>query len=157
MKTLDIEVALLTALNIRQNIIVPNISFGISRKIDGKCHNLHECDILSLTKSNYATEYEIKVSKSDFKADKKKKHKHNSLFIKYFCYVVPLEMKAFAEERLEEGQGLIIVTDKLKLSYVALPKEQKCVKWTDEERLKLAHLGCMRIKNLKTKISKNKL
>ena len=28
-----------------------------------------ECDVLSVTKSDYICEYEIKISKSDFKAD----------------------------------------------------------------------------------------
>jgi len=35
-----------------------------------------ECDVLSVTKTDYICEYEIKISKSDFKADfKKEKHK----------------------------------------------------------------------------------
>lgn len=35
-----------------------------------------ECDVLSVTKSDYVCEYEIKISRSDFKADfKKEKHK----------------------------------------------------------------------------------
>ena len=35
-----------------------------------------ECDVLSVTKSDYICEYEIKISRSDFKADfKKEKHK----------------------------------------------------------------------------------
>ena len=44
--------------NYRANLIVPNISWGLG---------LHECDLLVLTSSGYATEIEIKVSKADLK------------------------------------------------------------------------------------------
>ena len=42
-----------------------------------------ECDVLSVTKSDYICEYEIKISKSDFKADFKKT-KHNLINEKVF-------------------------------------------------------------------------
>jgi hypothetical protein len=42
-------------------------------------YNMHECDIISVTKDNYTYEYEIKVSLSDFKADFKKVNKHKWL------------------------------------------------------------------------------
>ena len=38
-----------------------------------------ESDFLALTKSGYLYEGEVKISKSDFKADFKKKEKHNIL------------------------------------------------------------------------------
>jgi hypothetical protein len=39
-------------------------------------YGLAECDVISISKSNYIYEYEIKVSRSDFKADfNKEKHK----------------------------------------------------------------------------------
>ena len=40
---------------------------------------LHECDILMINKNHFATEFEIKRSKSDFNADFKKVHKHSLL------------------------------------------------------------------------------
>jgi hypothetical protein len=43
----------------------------------------HEADILAVTKSGYAYEYEIKISLSDFRADKKKRAKHASLSGQY--------------------------------------------------------------------------
>lgn len=53
-----------------------------------------ERDYLTVNKSGYATEYEIKISKSDFKNDfKKQKHKHMKLgrggIIRRFYFVVP--------------------------------------------------------------------
>lgn len=40
---------------------------------------LGECDVISISKSGYVYEYEIKVSRSDFKADFKKTWKHEKL------------------------------------------------------------------------------
>jgi len=40
---------------------------------------LHECDVLAISKSGYLIEYEIKRSRSDFRADFKKEHKHRFL------------------------------------------------------------------------------
>lgn len=62
MTTLEMEIALMRELNIRKNIIVPNVSFGMYFKGYGA---LHECDLLCLSKSGYATEIEIKIIKSD--------------------------------------------------------------------------------------------
>ena len=49
----------------------------------------HECDILTVSPSYWATEVEIKISLSDLKADFKKKHNHLSNAIKYFYYCIP--------------------------------------------------------------------
>ena len=39
-------------------------------------YGLSECDVISISKSDYIYEYEVKISRSDFKADfKKEKHK----------------------------------------------------------------------------------
>ena len=40
---------------------------------------MYEADILAVTRSGYASEYEIKLSLSDFRADRKKREKHCSL------------------------------------------------------------------------------
>jgi hypothetical protein len=45
---------------------------------------MSECDVISITKSDYICEYEVKISKSDFKADfNKPKHK---LMLEKKCY-----------------------------------------------------------------------
>ena len=85
MTTLEIEIALMEHFNVRQNSIVPNISWGIA--------NLHECDILVLSKSNYATEVEIKISKSGLLKDKEKKHGHNHNHIARLYFAVPKKLK----------------------------------------------------------------
>jgi hypothetical protein len=53
-----------------------------------------ECDLLYISKSFYATEYEIKLSVADYRADKRKYVKHKRLSYaqigpKYFYYVCP--------------------------------------------------------------------
>ena len=71
-----------------QRIILPNISWSYLR---------WEADLISVTKSGFLHEYEIKISLSDFKNDFKKK-KHNTLrrnhpnmigVPNYFWYVAP--------------------------------------------------------------------
>ena len=64
--TSDIEKALYYELEKRAKYMCP-----------GKhLRNWFECDFLSVTRSDFLHEYEIKVSKSDFKADFKKTAKH---------------------------------------------------------------------------------
>lgn len=160
MTTLEMEISIMKTCDIRRNIIVPNVSFGMVRYFEEngkrKFDELHECDILVLNKSGYATEYEIKVSKRDFKADFKKKHNHDSKFIKHLYYVVPYEMLEFAKEYLPEGSGLAYVKDGFMIYETTAPIRKGAFKWTEEERYKLARLGTMRILNLKRNIWKLK-
>ena len=59
--TLEVELSLMKHFNFRENVIVNGVHWGMV--INGK--PLHECDLLILSKANYATEVEIKISKSD--------------------------------------------------------------------------------------------
>lgn len=153
------EIALMEECNIRQNLVIPNVSFGMVRYLNDDIKNreydlLHECDILKVTPSGFATEYEIKVSKSDFKADMKKKHSHNSKFIKQLFYAVPYEMLDFAKENLPPDAGLVYVENKKVHYAVNAPIRKNCFRWTDKEMFKLAKLGAMRILGLKKKLIK---
>lgn len=74
----------------------------------------HECDVLAVTRSGYATEYEIKRTRSDFFADfKKPKHremkKGSGGKISRFYYVCPKGMIKLDE--VPEYAGLIYVFD----------------------------------------------
>ena len=158
LKTLDIEVAMMHYLNIRQNLIVPNVSWGMD--VGGK--SLHECDLLSLSASGYATEIEIKVSRSDLLKDKEKRHGHNHMAIANFYYAVPEHLKEIALKSIPTRAGLYVVREvnyrhavtKVK-GCVRLPK---AIKWSDGDRMKLARLGTMRILGLKQTVQtlKNK-
>jgi hypothetical protein len=158
---LEIEVAIMREFDFRTNLIIPNISnmMGIVA---------FETDMLVLSKSGYAHGFEIKVSKSDLKADfKKVQHlKFNEMKngktglerfygkFKYFNYAVPEQLKEYALDLIPDFCGLWIYR---KQEYPAIPyfycerKPKKLFdyKWTEKQRYELARLGAMRIYSLK--------
>jgi len=152
------EITIICHIGVRQNMIVNGVSWGL--KLGGKC--LHECDLLSLNKTGYATEIEIKISKADLLKDKHKKHGHLHNYIKNLYFAVPENLKEIALKEIPERAGLYIVKEKcnkkgtnckLIVSLVRQPKANKnAEKWSDVERAKLARLGVMRILTLKKNI-----
>lgn len=129
----------------RQNLVVPNVHWGMG---------LHECDILILSKSGWASEIEIKVSKSDLKKDASKGHGHNSSKIKYLYFALPdfLAESEFIPARA--GVIAIIPVHKgigfyAKLIRHAEPNKS-AKKWDEKDRAALMRLGCMRIWSLKS-------
>jgi len=160
-KTIEIEIAVMGYLGIRTNLIVPNVSWGIAM--------LHECDLLSLSKSNYATEIEIKVSKSDLLKDGEKKHGHIHNHIAQLFFAVPTYLEKSALKTIPARSGLFVI-EKHRNEHPALEgiyewyttvkqirqceRNKNAVKWNDSERLQLARLGAMRILGLKKKIAK---
>ena len=156
--TIEMEIALMQFLNVRQNVIVPNVSWGMYL---GK-QQLHECDLLVLSKNNYATEIEIKITKADLIADRKKYHKHKHTHIARLYFAVPEHLEKFSLQNIPSEAGLYIVKkidglslqDQFKVNLIKQCKRNTCaIKWTDKQRLKLAHLGTMRILNLKKRIA----
>jgi hypothetical protein len=79
-------------------VIVPNSSYlG------------HECDVLVVQKSGYATEIELKATASDLKADKKKVHGHRSHYIRQIYYGLSEDIpQAAIDEHVPEHAGIII-------------------------------------------------
>ena len=155
MTTLEMEVSIIEALNPQVNKIVPNVSWGIS---DGK-KDLHECDLLSLSKSNFATEIEIKITKHDLLRDKDKKHGHDHNHIKYLYYAVPQELQNTAIHNIPERAGLFVVKKHIchesneyyfLVEKIRKPTVNKSAhKWDDKEIMQLLRLGTMRIAGLK--------
>ena len=146
--TLEMEIALMQELNVRQNLIVPNVQWGLVA-------DLHECDLLVLSKSGYATEIEIKVSKADLMKDKKKKHTHDHELIKSLYFAVPENLKAFALENIPKKAGLYIVKKDMYVRCIrGAIVRRGALKWDNEQVLKLAKLGAMRILTLKRNINK---
>lgn len=150
MKVLEIEIMIMLFFGVRQNIIVPNVSWGIA--------NLHECDVLVLSNHNYAAEIEIKTSKADILADKKKKHGHRHNHIARLFFAVPESLQDFALKHIPERAGLIVVGSKDGVRWPRITKQCKrnkhAVEWTNTERMKLAHLGTMRVLGLKQRLLK---
>ena len=165
--TLEMEIALMENYNVRQNLIVPNVSWGL-------LPDFHECDLLILRKSMIGTEIEIKVSKADLKKDKSKKHDHTHELIKNFYFAVPFWLKEFALEHIPDKAGLITVRryesnyyngytgkDYTKVCYdITEVKPCNCNenfrKWSDDEKQKLQRLAAMRILTLKKNVFKLK-
>lgn len=148
LKTIDMEIALMKYFGVRENIIVPNISWGIQ---------IHECDLLIVRSSGYCIEVEIKVSKQDLKADFEKRHKHKDKAnrIKEFYYALPYSLYGTCKELIPEESGLLLVHDNLKVVVVKSPRINTNSKKLEEKEIRhILHLGCMRICTLKQKISK---
>lgn len=101
----SLQNALYRDLSSRQHrLIAPNVDlFG------------WECDLVSVTKTNLICEYEIKCSRSDFRADFDKVAKHSQLRLRaspgcmpsYFYYAVPRDLIDKGE--VPEYAGLIYV------------------------------------------------
>lgn len=74
-----------------------------------------EADVVSILKSGYVSEYEVKISRSDFKADsKKQKWKYFHLRIEtgipnYFYYVCPDGL--IKKDEIQDFAGLIYVNN----------------------------------------------
>ncbi|MDA3856407.1 MAG: MmcB family DNA repair protein [Candidatus Woesearchaeota archaeon] len=147
--TPEMEIILMSYLDIRRNIIIPNLSWGMIH---------YEADIVSLTKSNYATEIEIKISMADLKKDKEKRHNHDSIYFKYLYFAVPWYMKEKCMEYIPEKAGLLVIDEYHRVFQLKSPMvNKKAKKWTNEERIHLLELCAMRMYNLKKKVSRLKL
>ncbi len=147
----DIELKLVWYFNPFRNVIVPNLK-------DGVFSDMHECDLLVLHPTGYATEVEIKLSKSDILRDKKKAHNHSHPYIRRLFFAVPEKLKDYALKHIPERAGLIVVREKKKLcggycKIVRYPKpNRKARKWTEKHRAKLLQLMQIRYWKLKNNL-----
>ena len=109
-----------------------------------------ESDSISVTRSGYVYECEIKISKADFNNDKKKVKKHQILEgtykprregmpypmrPNYFYYVVPEGM--ITKDDLPEYAGLMYVNETWPYVHIEVPAPQIHKDKIDEEKLKL--------------------
>lgn len=155
LKTEDIEMSVANMYDFQQNLIFPNISWGLG---------LHECDLLVIRPSNYAIEIEIKTSIADLKADFKKSHNHidRKNRIKELYYAIPNYLYDKAIELIPETAGIITCSVNSKKGII----ESKIVrrakinttarKLTDDEKNKALRLGSIRYWFFKDKILKLK-
>ena len=129
-KTIEIEESLARFFDVRKCIMVPNISWGF----DG----LRETDLLVITKAGCAKSIEIKISKSDFNADFKKKHDHtdHKNRIKEFYFAFPIEMLEYCKPLIPEHIGIItcdrhkttgVVMSHIQRSARIIPKSRKLI------------------------------
>jgi len=111
MTSQEIERRIAVYFGFRQNLIVPNVSWGFFR-------NGQEVDLLIVRPSGFAIEVEIKTTASDIKADLKKKHQHISKRIKQTWFAVPEKLQDNADIPLHFGV-LGVAEDKIKTVRVA--------------------------------------
>lgn len=152
MKTIEIEYALTEKFFADHELVATGIT-----KNNGIIS--HECDLLTVNKNMYITEYEIKVSLSDIKADLKKEHNHDCDKIARTFFVLPLELVDKAIEFIPEKFGIIgiekveLLVDCKKrmyehgyrLRYKRQPKRNnKAKRITEKELLELYRLDNMR-------------
>lgn len=158
----EIEFYLATYSGWRQNIVVPNVSWGF--------FDTHEADLLVMTPSGYLTEIEIKRSYQDLLADFEKKTNHYENKVEYMYYAVP---KSIAEKSWEaivksfHGSkpkcGMLTYTDGgfIEIRYTAPSiskikgKNKESNKLYIEEQLKIARLGNIRYWTLADKVLEN--
>lgn len=146
----QIEIAIADYFDIRTKIIVPNVSFGLFA--------YHEADLIVLYKSNWCSEVEIKVTAQDIKKDLQKRHHHKEKNIRDLWFAVPSELAGNSD--IPKEAGILSVSRyiwrgriKYRVEVKRLPVKNKTArKFTDEERLKLLRLGCLRIFGLKRKL-----
>lgn len=161
---LEIESVVAEMWGYRKTLIVPNVSWGAG---------IHECDLLILRESGWATEVEIKVSVSDLKKDSTKGHSHDSKKILYLYFAIPEKLIPYIA-LIPERAGIILIRSYkyrdqfipeapwqtgFKGTIVKQPTDnESAVKWTEKERMTLGRLGCMRIWGLKKALiaAKNK-
>lgn len=155
----------------RDNSKSKNIESSLSMYLYEKGHSpisthvticgLSECDVISISKSNYIYEYEIKISRADYKKDFiKEKHMHiinekpvyrrkGEIFYyipNYFNFVVPHDLISIDE--IPEYAGLIYINDDLTFEVIKKPKLLHKTTASDKFIRKLAHnLTCKLVFN----------
>ena len=136
--------------NYKTDIIVPNVSYGLFD---------YEADLIIMTNTGYATEFDIKRSFSDFNNDfKKDKCAHNSPIIYRFYYVVPSSIGHkvidVLKDKYKHIPGVLTYDEDLKLKSIGLSGgiREGGRKMFLEEQFKLARLGYLRYWKLKGKI-----
>lgn len=161
MTTLEMEVKLMEHFRYEQNYVIPNLT-----RMSGVVG--FETDILSMTKSGYATGVEIKISKSDLKNDLKKKHwvlynKHFKMGnpeayrrkffgkLKYFYYATPPELIEDVENQVPDWCGILTVGERGRIVEHRKPSFLYKYKYSQKEINNILRLGTMRIFSMKKK------
>lgn len=169
MTAAEIEIALARYFNYRRNIIVPNISWGFNFN--------HESDLLVITGAGYVTEIEIKVNKYDLIKDKIKPKWQLTNWrnkIKKFYFAIPYNLLHLlcGESQNKLYPKIIHIPDfagilylkrnEYNHTYLEISKYREAEinknarKLGSYEESHIAHLGAMRIWDLKEKLVYNK-
>ena len=130
----------------KNNICIPNVLMYLDK-------GYYEADLIMISKSEYVTEIEIKLTIMDFMADFKKRHFHSSPEVRRLYYAFPEKMyKTHADviypQLAELGIGIITVClsqNGLVPKIVLEPcKIRSNKKLTLERKMELLKVGCMK-------------
>jgi len=144
--TLEMECVLARNFDRRTNLIVPNVSWGMFH---------YELDLVVLTPSGYATEIEIKVSKSDLKKDKEKFHNHENDMIKTLYFAIPEYIDSdFALTQIPYHAGLLVVYEVEIGSYQDVKSTEEYSKILSGE-IEIPKKIIKRVKEIKKPVIKN--
>jgi len=155
--TLEIEEKLARYFDYRQNLVIPNLSWGLW---------IHECDLFVVRKSGFGIEVEIKISKHDLIKDTNKRHHHIDRFnrIKELWFAIPPYLERYIEY-IPIQAGILIVEPGVdvginKTRHVSVLRQAKsnnnAQKLTDKEIQQLMRLMAMRVWSMKRKLIKCK-
>lgn len=146
--TPDIEIAIAKYFDYRQNVIVPNVAWGLLRH--------READMLVLRPSGYIEEVEIKRDLADIRRDLQKKKTHWDRLVRRCWFAIPETITDISD--IPEMYGILTVSEK-RHRYGRWVRSLRVAKLnpdadkaTDAQRLKLLHLGCMRVWTLKDRL-----
>lgn len=144
----DIEIAVANHFDYRRNLIVPNVHWGLGLS--------YECDLVVLRPSNWGFEVEIKISRSDIKADLRKFHKHDCKLFRELYFAVPAALADDANIPVRAGILSVSPDDygRLRVETVR-PAERRrdATKWEPRYRTALYRLAAMRTWTLKQHLS----
>ena len=136
----EIERKIAFYFGIRTHIIVPNVSWSMLP---------YEADMVVLHESGYADEVEIKISRADLLRDKSKYHQHDSNKFRRLWFAIPRKLEKSIPDIMERA-GVLVVETNGNVTQVRKPEINKtAIKFSDQQRLHLARLGCMRMWYLK--------
>lgn len=138
---LDIEIAVAKNFNYRQNLIVPNVFWGLGFN--------HELDVAVMTPARYLTEIEIKTTASDLRRDLKKDHHHASPKIRRHFFAVPESLQELALELAPPGWGVLSYREHYMVQVRAATSNPRARPLTEAEAVHLYGLAAMRIWTLK--------
>lgn len=165
----EIELLMADYFGVRQNVIVPNVSWGFFLNYRKYGSKYYEADLLVLKPSGYLHEIEIKCTKADIKLDLIKKRHHDSEYVRQLWFAVPKEL--IADPNIPIRAGILAISLKpgsikkkkpdIKDYIVETIKSAKvnpiAQPLSIDRQFKLMQLGCMRIWSLKSKNRQLKL
>ena len=141
---MEIEIAIADFFGYRQNVIIPNVSWGMGLS--------YEADMIIISASRFCTEIELKVSKSDLKADAKKwkwkLHNTGKGIIRRRFFGIPRTLLD-AVEFIPIECGVISFTEAGSVFTVRAASLRPARPLTEKEYLHALHLASMRTWTLK--------